>query len=75
MNFYTVEPGLLGEFRSVDVLGNDSREFGDFEGTWGYVIDHLFSGKDLSFGSDGRGGNRKNAVRLKAGMGDTTNVP
>ena len=75
MNFHSVEPGLLGEFRSVDVLGNDSGELGDFEGPWSDVIDHLFSGKDLSFGSDGGGGDRKNSVGLKAGMGDATDVP
>ena len=75
MNFHSVEPSLLGKFCPVDVFGNDSREFGDFEGTGGDVIDHLFSGKDLSFGSDGRGGDWKNSVRLKAGMGDTTDVP
>ena len=75
MNFYTVEASLLGKFCSVDVFSNDSGKFGSFEGTWGDVIDHLFSGKDLSFGSDGRRGNRKNSVRLKAGMGDATDVP
>jgi len=75
MNFHSVEPGLLGEFRSVDVLGNDSGELGDFEGPWSDVIDHLFSGKDLSFGSDGGGGDWENSVGLKAGMGDATNVP
>jgi hypothetical protein len=59
----------------VDVLGHNPGKFGSFEGTWSDVIDHLFSGKDLSFGSDGRGGNRKNTVGLKTGMGDATNVP
>ena len=75
MNFYAVEASLLGKFGSVDVFGHDSGEFGNFESAWGDVIDHLFSGKDLSFGSDGGGGNRKNSVRLKAGMGDPTDVP
>jgi hypothetical protein len=59
----------------VDVFGNDSGNFGDFEGPWGEVIDHLFSSKELSFGPDGRGGDRKNSVGLKAGMGDATDVP
>ena len=75
MNFHSVETSLHRKFCSVDVLGNDSREFGDFEGPWGDVIDHLFAAKDLSFGSDGGGGNWENAVGLKAGMGDATNVP
>ena len=75
MNFYAVEAGLLGQFRPVDIFGNDSGKFGSFERTWGDVIDHLFSGKDLSFGSDGGGGNWENVVGLKAGMGDATNVP
>jgi len=75
MNFDAIEASLLGEFGSVDVFGNDSGNFGDFESPWGDVIDHLFSIKDLSFGSDGRGGDRKNSVGLKAGMGDATDVP
>jgi len=75
MNFHSIEASFFGEFGSVDVFGNDSGEFGDLKGPWGDVVDHLFSGKDLSFGSDGRGGNRKNAVGLKAGMGDATDVP
>jgi len=75
MNFYAVEPSLLGKFCSVDVFGNDSGNFGDFEGPWGDVIDHLFSIKDLSFGSDGRGGDWRNSVGLKAGMRDATDVP
>jgi len=75
MNFHAVEPGLLGEFCPVDIFANDLGDFGDFESPWGDVIDHLFSSKDLSFGSDGRGGNWENSVRLKAGMGDATDVP
>ena len=75
MNFHAVEASLLGQFRPVDIFGNDSGNFGDFEGPWGDVIDHLFSIKDLSFGSDGGGGDRKNSVGLKAGMGDATDVP
>ena len=75
MNFHAVEPSLLSKFCSVDVFGNDSGNFGDFEGPWGDVIDHLFSSKDLSFGSDGGWGDRKNSVGLKAGMGDATDVP
>ena len=75
MNFDAVEPSLLGKFCSVDVFGNDSGNFGDFEGPWGDVIDHLFSSKELSFGPDGRGGDWENSVRLKAWMGDATDVP
>jgi hypothetical protein len=75
MNFYAVEASLLRKFCSVDVFGNDSGKFGDFEGPWGDVIDHLFSIKDLSFGSDGGGGNWKNSVGLKAWMRDATDVP
>jgi hypothetical protein len=75
VDFYAIEAGFLGEFGSVDVFGNDSGEFGDFKGTGGDVIDHLFAGEDLAFGSDGGGSDRKNAVGLKAGMGDTTDVP
>ena len=75
MNFHSIEPSLLGKFCSVYVFGNDSREFGSFESACGDVIDHLFAGKDLSFGSDGRGSDRENSVGLKAGMGDATNVP
>jgi hypothetical protein len=75
MNFYTVEPRLLGKFGSVDVFGHNPGKFGSFEGTWGDVTDHLFSIKDLSFGSDGGGGDRKNSVGLKAWMGDATDVP
>jgi hypothetical protein len=75
MNFYTVEPSFFGEFGSVDVFGHNPGKFGDFEGPWGDVIDHLFSIKDLSFGPDGGGGNWENAVGLKAGMGDATDVP
>ena len=75
MNFYAVEAGLLGEFRSVDVLGNDSGKFRSFERTRGDVIDHLCTCEDLSFGSDGGGGDRKNSVGLKGGMGDATYVP
>jgi hypothetical protein len=59
----------------VDIFGNDSGNFGDFEGPWGDVINHLFSSKELSFGPDGRGGDWKNSVGLKAGMGDATNMP
>jgi hypothetical protein len=59
----------------VDVFGNDSRKFGSFESPWGDIIDHLFSSKDLSFGSDGRGGDWENSVRLKAGVRDATDVP
>jgi hypothetical protein len=75
MNFYAVEPSLLGKFCSVDVFGNDSRKFGSFESPWGDIIDHLFTSKELSFGPDGRGGDWKNSVGLKAGMGDATNMP
>jgi hypothetical protein len=75
MDFHAVEASLLRKFCSVDVFGNDSGNFGDFEGPRGDVIDHLFSIKDLSFGSDGGGGDRKNSVGLKAGMGDATDVP
>jgi hypothetical protein len=75
MNFYAVEPSLLGKFCSVDVFGNDSRKFGSFESPWGDIIDHLFTSKDLSFGSDGRGGDWENSVRLKAGVRDATDVP
>jgi hypothetical protein len=59
----------------VDIFGHDSGNFGDFECTGGDVIDHLFSIKDLSFGSDGGGGNWENAVGLKVWMGDATDVP
>ena len=75
MDFHTVEPSFFGEFGSVDIFGNDSGNFGDFEGPWGDVIDHLFSIKDLSFGSDGGGGDRKNSFGLKAWMRDATDVP
>jgi len=75
MNFHAVEPSLFGQFCSVDVFGNDSRKFGSFESPWDDVIDHLSPGKDLSFGSDGRGGDWKNSVGLKAWMGDATNMP
>jgi hypothetical protein len=75
MDFHSVEASLLGQFRPVDIFGHDSGNFRDFEGPWGDVIDHLFSIKDLSFGSDGRGGDWKNSVGLKAGMGDATDVP
>ena len=75
MNFHAVEASLLSEFCPVDVFGNDSGEFRSFEDARGDVIDHLFTSKDLSFGSDGGGSDRKNAVGLKAGMGDTTDVP
>jgi hypothetical protein len=75
MNFHAVEAGLLSEFCPVDVLGNDSGDFGDFEGAWGDVVHHLFPREDLSFGSDGRGSDRENAVGLKARMGDATDVP
>ena len=75
MNFHSIEPSLLGEFCPVNVFGDDSREFGSFESARGVVIDHLFAGKDLSFGSDGGGGNWENAVGLKTGMGDATDVP
>jgi len=75
MNFHSVEASLLGQFRPVDIFGNDSGEFGDFESPWGDVIDHLFTSKELSFGSDGGGGNWENSVGLKAGMGDATDVP
>jgi hypothetical protein len=75
MNFYAVEAGLFGKFCPVDVFGNDSGDFGDFEGTWGDVVHHIFPREDLSFGSDGGGGNWENAVGLKAGMGDATDVP
>ena len=75
MNFYAVEASLLGEFRPVDVLGNDSGKFRSFERTRGDVIDHLCTCEDLSFGSDGGGGDRKNSVGLKGGMGDATYVP
>ena len=75
MDFHAVEASLLRKFCSVDVFGNDSGNFGDFEGPWGDVIDHLFSSKELSFGPDGRGGDRKNSVGLKAWMGDATDVP
>jgi hypothetical protein len=75
MNFHSVEASLLGKFCSVDVFGNDSGNFGGFQGPWGDVIDHLFTREDLSFGSDGGGGDRKNSVGLKAGMGDATDVP
>jgi len=75
MNFHAVEPSLLGEFRPVDIFANDSGDFGDFESLWGDVIGHLFTRKDLSFGSDGRGGDWENAVRLKTGMRDATDVP
>jgi hypothetical protein len=75
MDFHGVEASLLGKFCSVDVFGNDSGNFGDFEGPWGDVIDHLFSSKELSFGPDGRGGDWKNSVGLKAWMGDATDVP
>ena len=75
MNFHSVEPSFFGEFGSVDIFGNDSGNFGDFEGPWGDVIDHLFSIKELSFGSDGGGGDRENSVGLKAWVGDATDVP
>jgi hypothetical protein len=75
MNFHSVEASLLGQFRPVDIFGHDSGNFRDFEGPWGDVIDHLFSIKELSFGPDGRGGDRKNSVGLKAWMGDATDVP
>jgi hypothetical protein len=75
MNFDAVEASLLRKFCSVDVFGNDSGNFGDFEGPWGDVIDHLFSIKERSFGPDGRGGDWKNSVGLKAWMGDATDVP
>ncbi len=75
MDFHAVEASLLSKFCSVDIFGNDSGNFGDFEGPRGDVIDHLFSSKDLSFGSDGRGGDRKNSMGLKAWMGDATDVP
>jgi hypothetical protein len=75
MDFYAIEAGFLGEFGSVDIFGNDSREFGGFESARGDVVDHLFAGEDLAFGSDGGGSDRKNAVGLKAGMGDATDVP
>ena len=75
MNFHSIEASFFGEFGSVDVFGNDSRKFGSFESPWGDIIDHLFTSKDLSFGSDGGGGDRKNSVGLKAWMGDATDVP
>jgi hypothetical protein len=75
MDFHAVEASLLRKFCSVDVFGNDSGNFGDFEGPWGDVIDHLFSIKELSFGSDGGGGDRENSVGLKAWVGDATDVP
>jgi hypothetical protein len=75
MDFHAVEASLLSKFCSVDIFGNDSGNFGDFEGPWGDVINHLFSSKELSFGPDGRGGDWKNSVGLKAGMGDATNMP
>jgi hypothetical protein len=75
MDFHAVEASLLRKFCSVDVFGNDSGNFGDFEGPWGDVIDHLFTSKDLSFGSDGRGGDWENSGRLKAGVRDATDVP
>jgi len=75
MNFHAVETSFFGEFGSVDVSGNDSGKFGDFEGSWGDVIDHRCACEDLPFGSDGGGGNRENSVGLKAGMGDATDVP
>jgi len=75
VDFHAIETGFLGELGTVDVFGNDSGELGGFEGAGCDIIDHLFAGKDLSFGSDGRGGDRKCSVRLKAGMGDATDVP
>ncbi len=58
VNLHAIEASLLGEFGPVDVFGNNSGEFGDCQGTRGDIIHHLFSGEDLSFGSDGGGCDR-----------------
>ena len=58
MNLHAIEASFLGEFGPVDVFGNNPRELGDCQSTRGDIIHHLFSGKDLSFGSDGGGCDR-----------------
>ncbi len=55
VNLDAIEASFLGEFGPVDVFGNNPGELGDCQSTRGDIIHHLFSGKDLSFGSDGGG--------------------
>ena len=58
MNLHAIEASFLGEFGPVDVFGNNPGELGGCQSTRGDIIHHLFSGKDLSFGSDGGGCDR-----------------
>ena len=75
VNLDAVKARCLGILRGTPVVGDDARQFGEFQRAWRHHILLALAGEHPAFGGDSRRGDRQRAAFLQCRVRDATDVP